>query len=600
MFAAAAAFIYFDESLVIRLISGCVFLFAVVGLYFVLSRAGDESEETTEQKPSSEKAVERPAPPVSERPAQVVHHNEPQTVPMHTPVTILREEERAATEIPRNAYADSYDHRIHDDPRAEYDFITDRLLDALQEHISANTVALFWMNYDRQQVVLGEFVSASNQITTARRFALGSDVISRIAYEGKPVILSDIATAAESDLIFYYDHPEGVRSFIGVPMFFEDELVAVLVADSKASDAFGSETVNSIGRINTLISILLASVNQKFELAGNVKTLQTMEAMQDEIFEHYDLYGVASACLRAAAASVDWDFLAVVAYKPDKQNWIVIRSQAKSAAVPYVAEGVTADLTRSVFRNVLESGEGEILLSPALPAFRFHEKEVITSTGEMMAIPLRTPRQLYGLLIVEYREQHQYSARDLEMLRRIGLISAGAIEAISLGETTRKYLMIDETTRTASRSLLLRRLDEELERLKTFKGNHVFFLLRLDGYQDFVQKHGRNSTESALHQISNVLKEQLPAFDILGRFDEDKLGIILINTNAEDAYLRGEKLRKAIASHIQALEGQTFSLTVSLAGCTMAPGMNSEHVLRISQQALSRAIDDGGNCVKVV
>ena len=52
-----------------------------------------------------------------------------------------------------------------------------RLLQAAREHVLAHTLGLYWINTDREQIIIGEFVSDSGNFTTARRLNLGSDLI---------------------------------------------------------------------------------------------------------------------------------------------------------------------------------------------------------------------------------------------------------------------------------------------------------------------------------------------------------------------------------------------------------------------------------------
>ena len=62
------------------------------------------------------------------------------------------------------------------------------------------------------------------------------DVLSKIVETGEPELLTDISRAAEADVIRYYDSPQGIRSFAGAPVFYNDELIAILAIDSKVED----------------------------------------------------------------------------------------------------------------------------------------------------------------------------------------------------------------------------------------------------------------------------------------------------------------------------------------------------------------------------
>jgi diguanylate cyclase (GGDEF)-like protein len=592
MLAAAAVFIYFDDPLYIRIITAVIFVFGAVLLYQSLSKtlaAEDEAEQdfVAEEDDGGNDA----APP--RRANADVGSTDQRSMP-RTPLTAPPEE------IPADLYRFDTETLPKDDPRAEFDFLTNKLLLVLKEHVLAHTVGLFWINADREQIIIGEFNTDTGNFTTARRLNLGSDLISRIAYDGKPEVVSDISSASEGDLVVYYDAVEGIKSFVGVPMFFGGDVIAVLAADSKAQDAFGLETVASIGRFTSLINLLLGSYNQKFDLAADARMLGVLDHLQDGIDNNLDSYGISTAAARAVSEIMDWDYIAVVLHSPERKSWIVVKSLAKAANLPYISEGVTVDMEGSVLKAALEGSGGIILDAPVSPTYRFHEKEAINSFGQLCAVPLVTRRAYYGMIIVEYRENHQYAAQDLAVLRRIATHAASAIENARLHEYTRKHLLLDEETQTSSRTLLLRRLAEEQARIAERGDSAVFFLVKLDSPEDLVQKHGKQRIEDVLFRIGSTLREHVRTYDVVGRYDAATFGVLLMYSSPEDAYLRGEKIRKAVASNVVSHAGSNFSISISIAGCTLSQSSDTDHILKLAQQALDRAVADGGNCVKVV
>lgn len=596
MLAAAAVFIYFDDPLYVRIIAAVIFIVGAVLLYQLLSRSisADTDEETL---PEEQRAENGDGSPPSARPPSAMDMSAASSAVRsnpQAPVTAAQEE------IPSELYRSDTDTLPQDDPRAEFDFLANKLMQAVKEHVLAHTVGLFWINMDREQVIIGEFVTDSGNFTTARRLNLGNDLISRVGLEGKPVIVSDISAASESDLVIYYDAAEGIHSFVGVPMYFGNEPIAVLVADSKARDAFGLETIASIGRFTSLITLLLGSYNQKFDLAADARMLGVLDTMQHRIEENLDAYGIAGVAARAVTEIMDWDYVALVLHSPERKSWFVAKSMAKAANLPYISENVTVDMDGSVLRSALEGDGGVIVDAPVTPAWRFHEKEAINSFGQLCAVPLVTPQAYYGLIVVEYRETHQYAKQDLAVLRRIATRAAQALEVTRLYEHTRKHLLVDEPTQTASRTLLLRRLREEQARLAAMGGNAVFFLAAIDSPEDLVNKHGEQEVEQVLARIGGTLLEHIKPYDIVGRFDRYSFGLLLMHSSPEDAYLRGEKVRKTVAGNVITHGGSSYSVSVSIAGCTVSQNSDVDHILKLSQQALERAVADGGNCVKVV
>ena len=130
------------------------------------------------------------------------------------------------------------------------------MLTVIAESYNAHTAVFFWYNKKKEKLAVEKFISGSDQLSK-RKFDLEDDILSKIVQKGEPELLTDIPPAAEVDVIRYYDSPQGIRSFAGVPLFFNDELVDIIALDSKVGDAFGIETIYALGRFVRLITMLI-------------------------------------------------------------------------------------------------------------------------------------------------------------------------------------------------------------------------------------------------------------------------------------------------------------------------------------------------------
>ncbi len=89
------------------------------------------------------------------------------------------------------------------------------------------------------------------------------------------------------------------------------------------------------------------------------------------------------------------------------------------------------------------------------------------------------------------------------------------------------------------------------------------------------------------------------SYDIVGRFDANRFGILLVNTAANDAYLWAEKIRKNLAGLVINLDGKTFSITISIGVCGVLEGMRKEDLVGNTAAVLNKATEAGGNVVRV-
>jgi GAF domain-containing protein len=150
------------------------------------------------------------------------------------------------------------------EPKSEFHSLVNKVLLVLKDVLFAHSVAFFWANREKGQMVLESMATDSDHFMSEKRFAIERDLVSQVALSGKPQVLGRVNPSSEKDLLRYYDSPTYVKSVLGVPVFYMDSArdirpVGVIVADSKAEDAFGQETLELLGRFTKLVSALVKS-----------------------------------------------------------------------------------------------------------------------------------------------------------------------------------------------------------------------------------------------------------------------------------------------------------------------------------------------------
>jgi hypothetical protein len=128
------------------------------------------------------------------------------------------------------------------EPRGEFHTLLNRVLLVLKSVLFCNTAVFFWLNREKQQLVLEGVATDSQVFTGQKRLPVAEDLLSQVAASGKPKILSAVSPQGETELLRYYEAAAGVHSAVAVPVFYRNEQqqvepVGVLVADSTAEDA---------------------------------------------------------------------------------------------------------------------------------------------------------------------------------------------------------------------------------------------------------------------------------------------------------------------------------------------------------------------------
>jgi len=295
----------------------------------------------------------------------------------------------------------------------------------------------------------------------------------------------------------------------------------------------------------------------------------------------------------------NWDVLTVTLYNEDHHTWEIQRVTNKSAQ-SYVETGQTIDFAGSVVGKAIRSNTVEVISDLAEgDHVRFAASEPSVQGGAFVALPVSSLNRCYGAVTVESRNRENFSGVEVETLYRLVENAAALLEIIYLDELVKDYVIVDQLTGSFTRKHFLRTVEEEVQRAEDFGSELALVSLAVDGMDELVHRYGREGFDHILHEVVSLVRLNIRSYDIIGREGPDRIGILLIHTAASDAYLWGEKMRKLVAGHVVTLGGKGFSVTVSVGICGLLDGMKKEELLAGTSQVLSRAMEKGGNLVRV-
>ena len=241
-------------------------------------------------------------------------------------------------------------------------------------------------------------------------------------------------------------------------------------------------------------------------------------------------------------------------------------------AVDYLTSGAT-DLTRchdTVDRLRLE-------LDDPLPI-----EQVRAIIGEVAAQSQVAVSKVRGL-----RDGLTEAARELAEIR--SQIQAARLEAMS-----------DSLTGLANRVSFEEHLQAELKAADETLGPLSILLVDIDDFRGFNQSHGDLVGDHLLKLVARLITRNIKGRDRAARIGGDEFAIILSQTEACDAEVVAEQIRKvAAASEItnraRTLSYGHFALSVGVAG--YRPGESPATLVQRADQALRRAKTTGRNRV---
>jgi diguanylate cyclase (GGDEF)-like protein len=501
---------------------------------------------------------------------------------------------------------DSDVYKGESEPRTEFDFLLNKVLAVIKDVLFAHTVAFFWANYEKRQMVCEAKISDTANFMSARRFSMQHDIVSKIAEQSRPEIITRVNPVSEHELLPYYNDPEFIKSFVGVPVFFQSLLdknrqdtVGVVAIDSKTEEAFGHETLLLLGQFTKLISGLIKSYTDKYDLLLDAELLNSIHRFQEKIRNDLSINTITQSLVDESSKLIKWDFISVILQDEKKQAWLVKKVLNRTGEI-YIRPETNVDFVESTVGKVIKNNNHEIIedLESSKNA-RYFAGENIGNSGSFIAVPVSSINKCYGALCVESKDKFNFSKQDVEVLYRLAENAASALEICYMNEIIKEYVIVDELTGVYSKKFWLEKFSDELCRADDFGEDLSLLLLSVDNFPELLMRYGLEGINKMLITLSKVIRAGVRPYDLVGRLDNNRFGILLVNTPANEAYLWAEKVRKTTAGVVIDVDGKSFSVTLSLGVCGATENITRDELFKNTSLVLQKAIDSGGNTVRV-
>ena len=492
------------------------------------------------------------------------------------------------------------------EPKSEFHNLLGKVLAAAKDVCFAHSAVFFWVNADSHHLIVEAKVTDSDNFVAERKLPIGNDVVSQIGLYGKPQVINDISSDTERDVLCYYKSLQEVRSFIGVPVFYVNDMAAeipigVLAVDSKAQDEFGEETFSILGHFAKLISAMLASSTEKYDLLIDTKLVKAAKRLKTALGLKPTLPVIVNSLMEEVEKLIEWDALALVLFEESQQQWTIASARTKGAE-SFVAPKQVVDFNNSIVGTSLRTNVVQSIDLGKNSGIVFHEGDSslpLLRKGWLTTVPITSNGKCFGTITVVNASGPAIDPKDVDAIQLLLAPSASALEVIELNAIITDHVVIDELTGTLTKKNFLLRLSDELSRATDRGEDLSLVLVSLSNIAELEKHYGESGRDAALKNVGTQLRASVRQYDIVARFNEATFALILTDTIASDAYLWAEKVRGAIAATIIAADKKSFSVSVTIGISGAASRMQSEELIKNATYVLDQAMRAGGNIVRV-
>jgi diguanylate cyclase (GGDEF)-like protein len=480
----------------------------------------------------------------------------------------------------------------------QFTFALEKMLTVIKDAYSAHTAIFFWYNKKKEKLTIEKFVSSSPNEIAKRKFDIEDDILSKIVQKGEPELLSDISPAAESDVIRYYDKAQGIRSFVGVPLFYEGSLIAIISVDAKVSDLFGIETIYSLGRFVRVITMIVQIFEEKHSDSISQQRLKGLLNLIGPETNFDTEEGVLTSLQNSLSDLVEWDAFVFVYFKPVEQKFEALRVHNKTS-LKYIGQGLQIDLSGTLVGKAILSGIPVKIDDTATDSYkRFSKSEDLTFDGSFMAIPLIYGSQNFGVLCFESLKKNIYTNADVKFLNNSVHIISYIIYSHSSQTLIKSLIALDLETRALNLETFKERLSSDLYKAHSLNVPGALALIKIDEFLEQESLFDGDPLPKVLKVVAESIAKEMTPLNIFGRIDEKLFAVYFFNTDSKNVFIWAEKLRVKIARKPIAIVSKQNTYTVSIGVASTHGKLDTDEVFNNAELALQKAVEKGGNAVR--
>ncbi|MGC1450266.1 MAG: sensor domain-containing diguanylate cyclase [Candidatus Sulfotelmatobacter sp.] len=382
---------------------------------------------------------------------------------------------------------------------------------------------------------------------------------------------------------------QSTRSELAIPLMVRHEIVGVLDCQSDRLDHFDHETIELLTLFSTQASIALQNArlySLERQRARQLEAINAIAQQSTAVMELEDLLArVCTVIQKAFQVSHVSLFLR-------EEGDLVMRAHF-GTLTPCTPAGGRFPAGQEPWSQVIATS-GTVIekdLSSMPESVRLFKE-----SASRLSIPMISFGQTLGVLTLHSSLPNAFRENELQSLESVADICANSIQNAHYVERVKQLAYLDGLTGIFNRRFFELRIMEEIERARRFGTGMAVVMADIDGFKRLNDEFGHLLGDEVLRQVSSLFHQQLRKIDVVCRYGGEEFAILLTQTNAQQAILIAEKLRRSVENF--QFPGVPRTVTIS-AGVAAFPahGKSRDEMIRAADNGLYAAKQAGRNRV---
>ncbi|MGB8593501.1 MAG: diguanylate cyclase [Candidatus Acidiferrales bacterium] len=255
------------------------------------------------------------------------------------------------------------------------------------------------------------------------------------------------------------------------------------------------------------------------------------------------------------------------------------------------AIGRRIPLGEGLIGHVARSGQPEVI-------HEVHEgtqQPVLPDSISAAALPVLYADQMLGVLYVESSERCEFSREEMQLLRTLADLFAGALHNALTFQKAQEQAITDGLTGVKTHRFLMEALSAEWKRSTRANRPFSLVLMDLDRFKFVNDFYGHLEGDVVLQRVGHILEQNCRRSDVVARYGGDEFVILMPETSVEQARQLATKLRGWVASD-PLLRDKNITASFGIAGFPVH-GSTPQELIQVADSSMYLSKHQGGNAV---
>ena len=486
----------------------------------------------------------------------------------------------------------------------EQDLAIQRILDQLKNVVPFDSACVMLLKDDTELEIVGGRGWEDPSDVIGMCFPIpGNNPNSVVIETGAPYVLTD----APKEFAEFKKEPHShIRSWLGVPLIFQHDVIGMLAIDHALPGFFNSNHLRMASAFANQVAIAIGNARLYSLENQRVEELDALRGILADLTSDLTLPTLLESILKKAVMLVGASGGDLGLYDEREQTIRIVVSH--NLGKDY--RGTIMQLEEGAMGHAIALNEAVIIDDYSdwwQRSSQFNEG----SWHAMMSAPLLTDGRLVGAIsVVNADPAGQFTDADKQLLVKLAEQAAIAIQNATRFEEAQAQAMTDSLTGLFNRRAFDKTLKHEVAEAIRYKRHLSLAILDIDDFKAYNDAYGHPAGDEQLKLLAGLLLENVRESDWVARYGGEEFAIIFPSCDKADAVNLLERIRaaaEAVFPHpVQSgdlLPGYTLSIGVA----TFPENAQSEQELLIAadtaellakQQGKNRVVGANGSVPK--